>query len=224
MDYAGRIAELRARMAGKGGNKMAWVLGLGAFVVIGIVVLVLVLRSSSSDTTPSQSSSTPSTPSTPPPSNSSTPPPPPPPPPPPAAPTGKSIRYISISARRPDYLNIAELQAFDAAGNKISGTPHVHPQYLHFGANLFNDGDVSTFAHTTNVMDAYLHFDLGSDKMVHKVKIENRRDACCRDRIESARVSMRNAADQELCSHVIREIKDTYEIDLTQTPCTMNGT
>ena len=240
MDYGGNLASIRARLAGLrggepgSGSKTGLIIAAVVVLIIGGVVLALFLSgvfSSSEETPPASTNS--DTPPPPPPGDTPPPPPPPPPPgntpppppppPPPATPTGKSARYISITARRPDYLNIAEIQAFDAAGNKITGTAHSHPQYLHFPANLFNDGDLNTFAHTTNVIDAYFHFDLGSDKMVHKVKIENRRD-CCKERIESARVSIRNAADVEQCSFVIQEIKDTYEFDLTQTPCRVTAT
>jgi hypothetical protein len=231
MDPQVKARLMAMRMArsssGSGSASSSLFIGLGAFVVVAIVVVVILVsqgvlfsKEAAPAPTASESSTTTPPPSSPDPSTQSTPLPPPPPPPPPAPITGKNIRYISITARRPEYLNIAEVQAFDEAGNLIRGTPHIHPQYLHFGPELYTDNNVNTFAHTTNVTNAYFHFDLGFDRMVHRVKIENRRD-CCKDRIELAQVSMRNTADQEFCAHTIREVKDTYEFDLTQTPCSM---
>lgn len=134
--------------------------------------------------------------------------------------TGKNVRYMRLNASQlPEALNIAEIQALDAAGNKITGgIPSLSPQYLDaqtFGPLMFNDGDLSTFGHTTNVVDAQMQLDLGSEKVVHKVRIENRRD-CCKERILDAVVTISNAANQTVCDLLITEVKDTYDIDLTK--------
>jgi len=136
-------------------------------------------------------------------------------------------------------LNIAEIEVYEqdtntrlkgGANNKMSTTLAGYPV-----ANL-EDGNVNTFAHTNDARP-WMLVDLGSDKKLQKVVIQNRRD-CCKERIVGANfiiVDQANGTDivnrlnnerDITTGYVYRsgfnETKDTYEINVRDWKKPMN--
>jgi len=128
-------------------------------------------------------------------------------------------------------LNISEIEVYEqdtnarlkgGANNKMSSTLEGYPV-----ANL-EDGNVNTFAHTNDARP-WMLVDLGADKKLSKVVIQNRRD-CCKERLQGANIIIVNDAngkdivnrlnsERDITSgYVYRsgfdEIKDTYEFNV----------
>ena len=128
-------------------------------------------------------------------------------------------------------LNISEIEVYEqdtnarlkgGANNKMSSTLAGYPV-----ANL-EDGNVNTFAHTNDARP-WMLVDLGADKKLQKIVVQNRRD-CCKERLQGANIIVVNDAngkdivnrlnsERDITSgYVYRsgfdEIKDTYEFNV----------
>ena len=129
-------------------------------------------------------------------------------------------------------LNIAEIEVYDenlsvgrlkgGANNKMSSTLEGYPV-----SNL-EDGNVSTFAHTNDARP-WMLVDLGADKKLQKIVVQNRRD-CCKERLQGANIIVVNDAngtdivnrlnnERDITSgYAYRsgfdEAKDTYEFNV----------
>lgn len=95
-------------------------------------------------------------------------------------------RYLRIvrNDNRVEYINIAEIQAFNSSGVRytateawLSSTP-----YSEYPASNLLDNNPNTIGHTSEATNSWAQIGFGSDKQIGKVVVVNRQD-CCYDRI-----------------------------------------
>ncbi len=134
----------------------------------------------------------------------------------PSVPLQKSGRYINIS-RGPggSFLNIAEIEVFGQNNQKYTDIKaSLGPPYgKEFPASKLVDGNINTFAHTDNKPGAFMMLDLGSDKIIKKIVITNRRD-CCKDRMKGSTVKITKQDGSIIFTSNITTVKDVYDLQV----------
>jgi len=107
-----------------------------------------------------------------------------------------NARYVRIEyadALVSRYLQIAGIRVYNSAGENIITTSMTVTASSNAGTVLTNvlDGDIGTFFHSNLETSPWLEIDLGSEQAIYKVEFVNRGD-CCRGRIASARMVLKN--------------------------------
>ena len=127
---------------------------------------------------------------------------------------------------RSEYINVLGIDVFDQNGNRITDnvTASMGPQVYandpgQFGAQYLIDG-VHTerrgrrgrfyrLPHTTNVPNAHMTVNLGSDRLISKIVVWNRTE-CCSDRIIGCNLRIRNSNNDLLIDHRISQNRPVY--------------
>jgi len=119
------------------------------------------------------------------------------------------------------YLNILELAAYGMAGNRLSASGSLWPQYGGsgtFGPQFLVDGNLrhdwwasggGGLPHTTNHPSSYMEIDLRGINEIKTVVIENRRD-CCTSRIIGTELQVLDASRRIVWSTMISNDQQTY--------------
>jgi hypothetical protein len=135
----------------------------------------------------------------------------------PAALSGIVGRYVTLKRTdgKANYLNIAEIQIFDPSGNKYTPTgASLSTDYdaANYPAAKLIDGNLNNFAHTQSTADAWMKVDLGSDKTIGKIIVNNRAD-CCQDRVIGSTVIVtKSDGTQTYSSSQITSASGSYSI------------
>lgn len=218
-------------------GSVLWFVALAVLVVVLVVVIVIFVSSgkaTNESTLPASPTSPASPPTSAPPASPSTPgppaSPPTPAPPPPAAAVGKTIVHANVKIRSEGEFALAEMAMYGANNQKLATTADVRLAMSETDPSFLIDGNLDTVARTTadyNPQElGFKRFtiSLAQPTQVHKVVIENRRD-CCKDQIVGSLVEVRNSVDiLDSCPVIeIQQARDTYELDLTKTPCELRS-
>lgn len=135
----------------------------------------------------------------------------------PETPHGIDARYVKLYHDiSGNVINISELQIYDYGGDtltsNISNVVGYSSQHeTHLWTRIL-DSNVTTFGHSASdaTGDQHVTVDLGSNKKVYKVVVENRRD-CCKDRIVGARVELSTSQSTPIISSPrITGVSNTY--------------
>jgi hypothetical protein len=108
-------------------------------------------------------------------------------------------RYIKLTRTNSENkpLNISEISVFDTSNNKITQlTGSLSPVSSDFGwmgPELLFNNNLDDFAHTGDSTTASITVDLGSNKKIKKIIINNRKDICCSDRIIGTTLTVQKA-------------------------------
>ncbi len=108
-------------------------------------------------------------------------------------------RYIKLTRTNNENkpLNISEISVFDASDNKITqltgSLSPVSTEVGWMGPELLFNNNLDDFAHTGDSTTASITVDLGSDKKIKKIVINNRKDTCCSDRIIGTTLTVQKA-------------------------------
>ena len=119
--------------------------------------------------------------------------------------TGKTVQVVRAD-NKAEFINILGIDIFDQSGARITTgiTPTITPAVYandpsHFGPQFLIDGIHTEsgaagyrLPHSTNVANAEMSLDLGSDKVISKIVIYNR-TACCSDRINGCNLIVKKA-------------------------------
>ena len=120
--------------------------------------------------------------------------------------TGKTVQ-VARADNKAEFINILGIDIFDQSGARITTgitpaiTPAVYannpsqfgPQFLIDGIHTETGGPAGLrLPHSTNVPNAAMTLDLGSDKVISKIVIYNR-TACCMDRINGCNLIVKKA-------------------------------
>ena len=119
--------------------------------------------------------------------------------------TGKTVQVVRAD-NKAEFINILGIDIFDQSGARITTgiTPTITPAVngndpSHFGPQFLIDGIHTEsgaagyrLPHSTNVANAEMSLDLGSDKVISKIVIYNR-TACCSDRINGCNLIVKKA-------------------------------
>jgi hypothetical protein len=127
---------------------------------------------------------------------------------------------------RSEYINVLGIDVFDQNGNRITDnvTASMGPQVYandpgQFGAQYLIDGvhterrgrrgSFYRLPHTTNVPNAHMTVNLGSDRLISKIVVWNRTE-CCSDRIIGCNLRIRNSNNDLLIDHRISQNRPVY--------------
>jgi hypothetical protein len=120
--------------------------------------------------------------------------------------TGKIVQ-VARADNKAEYINILGIDIFDQSGARITTgitptiTPAIYannpaqfgPQFLIDGIHTETGGPAGLrLPHSTNVPNAAMTLDLGSDKVISKIVIYNR-TACCMERINGCNLIVKKA-------------------------------
>jgi hypothetical protein len=120
--------------------------------------------------------------------------------------TGKIVQ-VARADNKAEYINILGIDIFDQSGARITTgitptiTPAIYannpaqfgPQFLIDGIHAETGGPAGLrLPHSTNVPNAAMTLDLGSDKVISKIVIYNR-TACCMERINGCNLIVKKA-------------------------------
>ena len=119
--------------------------------------------------------------------------------------TGKTVTVVRAD-NKAEFINILGIDIFDQSGARITTgiTPTITPAVYandpsHFGPQFLIDGIHTEsgaagyrLPHSTNVANAEMKLDLGSDKVISKIVIYNR-TACCSNRINGCNLIVKKA-------------------------------
>ena len=119
--------------------------------------------------------------------------------------TGKTVQVVRAD-NKAEFINILGIDIFDQSGARITTgiTPTITPAVYandpsHFGPQFLIDGIHTEsgaagyrLPHSTNVANAEMSLDLGSDYVISKIVIYNR-TACCSDRINGCNLIVKKA-------------------------------
>jgi hypothetical protein len=138
-------------------------------------------------------------------------------PPQPVKDPSKTGRYVTITrGSAGSFLNIGEIEVFGADNKKYTDIKaSLSPPYNNneFPASKLVDGKPNTFAHTENRAGAFMKLDLGSDKIIKRIDITNRRDGW-QDRIKSAIVKITKEDGSIVYTSTLTTIKGVYSLPI----------
>ena len=147
--------------------------------------------------------------------------------------TGKTVE-VTRADNKAEYINILGIDVYGQDNTRITTgitptiTPAVYandpgqfgPQFLIDGIHQENASGRLRLPHSTNVANASMKLDLGSDKVISKIVIWNR-TACCKDRINGCNLIVKNAAGATVLTIPLSGSKDVYTFN---TPLTNTST
>ena len=127
----------------------------------------------------------------------------------------RGCRYVRVLLPKHDYLNIAEVEVYDNLGKNIasgktatqssyyggkSGNSRINPLNALDGNTdgLYGKGD--NISHTGYGSNQWWMVDLGASHNVTKVKVYNRSDKCCDQRIGGAKIQLLDINKHEIIS------------------------
>jgi hypothetical protein len=119
--------------------------------------------------------------------------------------TGKTVQVVRAD-NKAEYINILGIDIFDQSGARITTgitptiTPAIYandprqfgPQHLIDGIHTESNTAGLRLPHSTNVANAAMTLDMGSDKVISKIVVYNR-TACCSDRINGCNLVVKKA-------------------------------
>ena len=150
--------------------------------------------------------------------------------------TGQIVQ-VARADNKAEFINILGINVYDQAGARITTgiTPTITPAIYnndpsHFGPQFLID-DIHTesgaqglrLPHSTNVPNAAMTLDLGSDKVISKIVIYNR-TACCMDRINGCNLIVKKADGTVVLTIPLTGSKAVYTFDAPLTNASTTST
>ena len=127
----------------------------------------------------------------------------------------RGCRFVRIILPRKDYLNISEVQVFDITGKNValgktaqqssyyggkSGNSRINPLNAIDGNTYGSYSNGANISHTGYGSNQYWIVDLGESYKVTKVRVFNRTDKCCDQRIAGAKIQLLDENKKEILS------------------------
>jgi len=151
--------------------------------------------------------------------------------------TGKTVQ-VARADNKAEFINILGIDVHGQDGARITTgitptiTPAVYannpsqfgPQFLIDGIHRETGGPAGLrLPHSTNVPNAAMTLDLGSDKVISKIVIWNR-TACCKERINGCNLIVKNAAGATVLTIPLTGSKDVYTFSAPLTNTSTSST
>lgn len=151
--------------------------------------------------------------------------------------TGKIVQ-VARADNKAEYINILGIDIFDQSGARITTgitptiTPAVYannpaqfgPQFLIDGIHTETGGPAGLrLPHSTNVANAAMTLDLGSDKVISKIVIYNR-TACCKERINGCNLIVKKADGTTVLTIPLSGSKSVYTFSAPLTNTSTSST
>jgi hypothetical protein len=126
----------------------------------------------------------------------------------------KGVQYVRITNKPNEFLNIAEIEVYDMNNNNIAlnKTVTMSSIFPSFEGKLLVDGNRTNFAHTNNGPSEFMEINLGSEFVIKSIKIYNRVD-CCKERLNGAKLEIRDSKNNKHEFPQISTTQDIYEFN-----------
>ena len=119
-------------------------------------------------------------------------------------------RYVKVTQPSAICLNLTEVEVYDDLGNYLHATSSMSSQWGTRDIIQSTDRSIFTLAHTQCEANGWIQLDLGSDRNIGKIVINNRRD-CCTDRAIGVITTITNNSNTIVwTSPAITEQRPTY--------------
>lgn len=130
-------------------------------------------------------------------------------------PSARFVRIQGIDGKQ-KIINLSKLEIYDEKDTLITQnitatSSSIYADANQYGPNKLLDSDPNTMYHSNYEENAFVQFDLGSNRQISRIVVRNRVD-CCKERIVGCAVILRNAEGSEVARSPFTETKDVYEM------------